>query len=334
MKPRFSTALKTPPPTGIVFDDIFLRHFKQVEHPESPIRLLAIEAELKEQGLFDRCTLVSPREATQYELQLVHEEGYIDSVRTACLENENPIQFHGAVMSRSTFGTASAAVGASIELADSVSKGELTNGFVVVRPPGHHAERDRYVGFCYFCTPAIVAKWLVQQKGFKRVFLLDLDYHGGNGSQHALENDETVYFCSMHGDPRFAFPHDSGYAHERGSGKGVGFTKNIPLPKDCSEAEFLAKFREEVVPEIDRFKPEFILVSLGFDILDDDPIGRFQLTPKTISLLTDELCSLARTHCDGRLVSMLEGGYNPTAMAVAAAEHLKSLISNATKEEL
>lgn len=317
--------------TGIVFDDIFLRHYKQVEHPEGPIRLLAMEAEFKRQGLFAQCIRVPVRDATLSELQLGHDQDYIEAIRSACQNQKDPVQFHGAWMCPSTFDVASAAVGATLELADRVLQGEIRNGFAAVRPPGHHAEKDRYVGFCYFCTSAIVAKWLVRHRGLKRIFLLDLDYHGGNGPQHILETDETVFFCSMHGDPRFAFPHDSGYAQERGSGPGLGFTKNVPMPMECSEAEFLTKFREVVVPEVNRFKPDFIIVSFGFDVLKDDPIGRFHLTHKTISILTDELCELARTHCDGRLVSLLEGGYNPVAMAVAAAEHLKSLISNASK---
>ncbi len=316
------------PQTGLVVDDIFLKHFKQPEHPESPVRLLAIESELRRRGLIDRVKLVPVRLGTPEELTLAHDLEYVERVRDACASQSYPIHFDGAWMCPSTYEVAASAVGTSIDLATAVATGELANGFSLVRPPGHHAERDRYSGFCYFCTPAIVALNLVENIGIKRVFLLDLDYHGGNGTQHALSSDPRVYYCSIHGDPKFAFPHDSGYKSERGEGAGFGFTKNVPLPADTDDAMYLAAFDEEVMPVFKAYDPEIVLLSMGFDLLKEDPIGRFNVSSEALLRVTEKVCQIAREHCGGRVVSILEGGYNPGVMALAVADHVDLLLKS------
>jgi acetoin utilization deacetylase AcuC-like enzyme len=200
----------------------------------------------------------------------------------------------------------------------------LKRVFVAARPPGHHAEPDRAMGFCLFSNIAIASRYLQKQHGIRRVAIVDFDVHHGNGTQACLEADPTVLFISVHQDPRTCYP-GSGYAHETGEGAGEGFTINLPLQPGSDDDDYLRTFDEHVTPALDRFKPEVLLISAGFDAHSEDPLAQMNLSEDGFEQMTRRLAAVADRHCGGRIVSVLEGGYNLRAMGRSVVKHLMAL---------
>jgi acetoin utilization deacetylase AcuC-like enzyme len=221
-------------------------------------------------------------------------------------------------MSIGTLEAAYRAAGGVVKAVDLVMAGEAGNAFAAVRPPGHHAERETAMGFCFFGSVAVAAKHALEFHGLKRVAILDFDVHHGNGTQDLVEEDARILFCSSHQMPLFP---GTGAAHET----GVGNIVNVPLPDGCGSAKFRAAWEREVFPRVDAFKPELLLISAGFDAHADDPLAGMMLHEDDFTWITGKLCDLADKHCSGRVVSALEGGYDLEALGRSARAHVDTL---------
>ena len=317
--------LSVPLPTGIVLDDVFLRHHVPAGYPECPQRLAALKARLAQGGLVDRCVLIQPRQAPLEIVALVHSMEYIGRVRDACDSGDGCVDTMECPVCLDSFEVALYAAGSVLDAVARVMEGSLRNAFCAVRPPGHHAEHARAMGFCLFNTVAIAAAHLVNNLGLTRVMILDWDVHHGNGTQHTFEDDGRVFFCSVHGHPDSLYP-GSGYEYERGNGNGLNATLNMPMPPGCGEAEYRQVILEQFLPAAEQFAPEFVLISAGFDAYYGDPIGNQRLQAKSFKWLTEQLLKLADKTSHGRLVSVLEGGYNLDGLAECAEAHLETLV--------
>jgi acetoin utilization deacetylase AcuC-like enzyme len=216
------------------------------------------------------------------------------------------------------------AAGGVVNAADAVARGEAGRAFCAVRPPGHHAERSNAMGFCFFNNVAIAAEYLRHQHGIERIAILDWDVHHGNGTQHYFEADPNVFFCSIHQHPDTLYP-GTGYAEERGTGAGMGATLNVPMAPGSGDEEYRRAFETTILPALDRFRPEFLLISAGFDAHRADPLGHIKLSTEMFGWMTLHAMELARRHCGGRIVSVLEGGYDLTALADSVQAHLEVL---------
>ena len=214
-------------------------------------------------------------------------------------------------------------MGSIITAIDGVQQKEFKNAFCAVRPPGHHAEKDKAMGFCIYNNVAVGANYLIEKYKYNKVAIIDFDVHHGNGTQDIFYKDQSVFFFSTHQSPWYP---GTGAVNERGDGKGEGMTMNRPLPSGSGFKEIGPCFREEFTETMKKFKPDLILVSAGFDSRVGDPLGHFTLTDAQFIELTKILLDIAHEHCEGRLISMLEGGYNVDGLASAVKGHLAQLI--------
>jgi acetoin utilization deacetylase AcuC-like enzyme len=251
----------------------------------------------------------------------VHPASYVAAIETAC--RRAPARLDpDTVVSSGSWEAALLAAGAAIDACDAVAGGRLANAFVCARPPGHHAETGRAIGFCLFNNVAVAARHLQAERGLGRIFIVDWDVHHGNGTQQIFESDDSVFYFSTHQDP---FYPGTGGGQERGHGRGEGFTLNVPLPAGTGDAEYLRIFREILRPAIESFAPEMILVSAGFDAHRDDPLASMAVTEEGFAGMTRIVREAAAEHCGGRVVSVLEGGYDLGALARAVEAHLIEL---------
>ncbi|HTW90030.1 MAG TPA: histone deacetylase [Candidatus Binataceae bacterium] len=296
--------------TAVVTDRRYLNHHPGHAHPERPERVEAM-IEMAEGLTREGLKFLSPREATLEELELCHDRDYIASVaRTAGLEHYafDP----DTQTSPQSYRTALLAAGGVLTAAEAVLEGVVDNGFAIVRPPGHHALAARAMGFCLFNNVAITAAWLLQRRGLKRVAIIDWDVHHGNGTQDIFYYSSDVLYVSTH-----QFPHypGSGSIDEIGEGSGEGLTLNIPMPATFGDPEYLRAFDELIIPVCREFKPEFVLVSAGFDCHFRDPLASMRVTENGFQAITRRINRLAAESCEGRVVAVLEGGYDLKALA-------------------
>ena len=313
--------------TGLVLDDCFARHATGPAHPERPERIPAVQRALAAAQLVEQCAIIEPAPVDMSVVLANHSQTYVDRLQEHCRSGKSRIDSADSAICPDSFDTARLACGAVIRAVDAVAAGDLKNAFCVVRPPGHHAERNCSMGFCLFNNIAIAARHVVQVHGIERVLIVDWDVHHGNGTQHSFEDDGRVLFCSLHGHPDTLYP-GTGYAHERGVGPGEGSTLNLPMPPGAGDAEYRAAFEEQVVPAARSFQPQFVLISAGFDAHRADPLAAIELETSSFEWMTTEVLEVADECCRGKLVSMLEGGYNLDALGNSAAVHLQSLISS------
>jgi len=312
-------------PTGLLYDDLYLRHLAgDTGHPERPERLTAVLGGLEKAGILSTLVRIPARPATDDELALAHDRAYIDLVKRelANVQGVRELSTGDTDVTRESLAAARAAVGGVLNAADAVASGRMKNAFCAVRPPGHHATRTRGMGFCIFNNVAIAARYLQKVHGIRRVLIVDFDYHHGNGTQDIFYDDDSVFYFSTH--HYGAYP-GTGGAAETGTGKGVGTTLNVPLPPGASDAQILAAFEQQLVPAARRFKPDFILVSAGFDGMRRDLLGQFDITPAGYTAITRVIVRLADELCQGRVVSVLEGGYRLDGLAESVAAHVKVL---------
>jgi acetoin utilization deacetylase AcuC-like enzyme len=216
------------------------------------------------------------------------------------------------------------ALGAVLRGCDAVMKEEVKRVFAAVRPPGHHAEPDAAMGFCLFGNVAIAARYIQQEYQVQRVAIVDFDVHHGNGTQACFEDDATVFFASLHQHPRTCYP-GSGYAWETGTGQGRGYTLNIPLNPGADDAQYMEAVQSRLIPELDKFKPEVLLISAGFDAHAEDPLAEMELSEEGFEEMTRALSDVADRHCRGRVISALEGGYNLRALGRSVVRHMIGL---------
>jgi acetoin utilization deacetylase AcuC-like enzyme len=310
---------------GVVFDHRFADHAMGPGHVESPERVRVLNRMLEEEapGRFVR---IEPRPATDAELSWVHERGYIDFLRATAGRDEVFLDADTSTGPR-TFETALLAAGGFLQAIDAVMEGRVESAFALVRPPGHHAEASRAMGFCFFNNVAVGAEHLVRRHGLRRILIVDWDLHHGNGTQHAFYSRRDVLYFSTHQVPLFP---GTGAVRETGDGPGIGYNLNVPLTAGKGDADFLRVFRKILGPVSAQFRPEFILVSAGFDIGAGDPLGGMAVSREGFGLLTDALSGMAAESSAGRVAFVLEGGYDLPALRNGVREVLDRLSRPAT----
>ncbi|MEE9253089.1 MAG: histone deacetylase [Thermodesulfobacteriota bacterium] len=291
---------------GIVLDKLYVDHNNGPGHPECPERLLVMIDALKENDLLDKLVRIEPRDATEKEITLVHQpihyrrmeatkgkpRVFLDSDTSTC-----PISFDAALR----------AAGGMVTAVDAVMAGDIDIGFPLVRPPGHHAETDRAMGFCLFNNVAVGAAHAVKNHDLDRILIVDWDLHHGNGTEHMFNNRRDILYFSTHQHPYYP---GTGAFTDVGFDRGAGYTINVPLTPIMGDAEYMKIFNEILTPVIEQYEPEMILVSVGFDTYENDPLGGMNVTPSGFAQQTRFLKEKAQQYCDGRIVYVLEGGYD------------------------
>ena len=312
--------------TGIVRDKRYIDHRTGDYHPESHRRLEVIYDMLNDPDMIDRYTDVPVREATEEELLYIHSKDYILLVAATA---GKPSSFLDADTQTSpgSYQAALLAAGGLCNAIKMVNAGELNNAFALVRPPGHHAERNRGMGFCLFNNVAIGAIYAQKELGLKRILIADWDLHHGNSTQHSFEDDPSILYFSTHQYPYYP---GSGSFQEVGRGAGEGYTVNVPLSTGYGDAEYIAIYQQILQPIAKEFKPDMVLASVGGDIHKDDPLGGMSVTPDGFAGLTRTLMEIARSSCDGKLVLTLEGGYNLQGLRDSVKAVLKELRGEST----
>jgi acetoin utilization deacetylase AcuC-like enzyme len=294
--------------TGVVKDARYLEHVMDPGHPESPERLKAIYQMLEEEEMRGRpLGKVKPRPATREELEMVHSPAYIDLIASTAGKPYFRLDGDTSTCAKS-YEAALLAAGGLLELTKVVMQGKFNNGFALVRPPGHHAERDKAMGFCLFNNVAIGAHYALKNFSLQRILIVDWDVHHGNGTQHSFYEDPRVLYFSTH---RYGFFYPgTGAATEVGKGKGEGFTVNVPLSTGMSDTEYGNIFEKFLKPIALEYQPQLILVSAGFDIHYNDPLGGMEVSEKGFARMVQILMEIAENTAQGKLVLTLEGGYD------------------------
>ncbi|GKS59077.1 histone deacetylase [Nitrospira sp.] len=309
--------------TGFVYDPRYLEHDMGHGHPESPERLRAIVARLESGGLMARLARIDPVPAEDQWITQVHGASYVQT-----LKQHRPVSGHvqldpDTAMSPGSLPAAYLAAGGALAACDAIMGGEVEHAFCAVRPPGHHAERSRAMGFCLFNNVAIAARYLQKKHGLTRVLIVDWDVHHGNGTQHSFDEDASVLFFSTHQYPHYP---GTGRATETGKGAGAGYTINVPLSGGEGDEEYIDVFERVLVPAADRFEPEAVIISAGFDAHRDDPLASMGLTEAGYTALTRIVANIATRYGHRRIVSCLEGGYNLSALAASVEAHIGALL--------
>jgi acetoin utilization deacetylase AcuC-like enzyme len=313
--------------TSLVSHPIYLEHETGAFHFENPGRLRAILDGLEDSGLFSSLQSIIPQEAAMHWIEKVHQKDYIETVRKDVMSGAHFLSTKSgntAICPRS-FDVALWAVGGALKACDSVMSGEAKNVFCALRPPGHHAAPNRGMGFCLFNNVAIAARYLQEKHNLKKILIVDWDVHHGNGTQDIFYEDGSVFFFSTHQWPWYPW---SGSADERGKGQGEGTTLNVPLPAGSGDTEIIEAFEKKLWPQVDQFKPNFVLISAGFDSRNTDPLGRFRVTDAGFKKLTRIMKQMADDHAEGCLVSVLEGGYSLEGLARAVPAHIEELMDS------
>jgi len=308
---------------GLVYDPLYLEHDTD-DHPEKAERLQAILALLEESGLRSALTPIAADDATPADLELVHRPEMIRWVRERIEAGERALDMDTAVSSRS-YEAALRAAGGCLRATDAVLAGEIDSAFCLVRPPGHHATPGHAMGFCLFNNVAIAARHAIARRGLERVAIADFDVHHGNGSQDAFYKDPTVLYCSTHESPLYP---GTGSWREVGTGPGLGFTVNVPLPMDSGDQQYRRAFQTVLLPALRRFRPQLILVSAGFDGHFADPLAWMSLSCAGYYELALMLRQAAEELCGGRIVFSLEGGYDLKALAWSVRACFDVLLGN------
>jgi acetoin utilization deacetylase AcuC-like enzyme len=306
--------------SGVVIDSRYQNHLTGAGHPERPSRIAALL------GLVEDCVRaglqrIDPRAATVEELALVHSEAHIARVAGTASRPASAFDADTPASSDS-HETALLAAGGLLALLEAIIEGEVDNGFAMVRPPGHHAEADRAMGFCLFNNVAVGARHLCERHGLQRVLVMDWDVHHGNGTQHSFAADPGVLYLSTHQYPWYP---GTGAVHEAGTAEGEGFTVNLPLPAGCGDEEYFELFETVIDPICRQFSPQFVLVSAGFDGHLQDPMASMSLSTESFGLMARSLLRLAADSCDGRWAAVLEGGYDLEALGASVLRVLDEM---------
>lgn len=292
--------------TGFVTDEKYLLYTMGAWHPESPERLKTIYACLKHNHLWSKLHHIKPAVDPGSSIESIHPREHIDMVRMVKTQNR----------------FAELAVSGVLSGVDAVCSGRVRNVFCAIRPPGHHASDKGFAGFCFYNNVAIAARYAQMKYKLKKVLIVDWDFHHGNGTEWAFYNDPTVLFFSTHAV--YAYPR-TGQASKTGEGEGEGFNINVPLPHGATDQEIIGAFKEKLLPAAEKFKPELILISAGFDSRKNDVLGDFMVTDDGFRELTKIVMGIAEKYSQARVVSVLEGGYNTEGLAMAVEVHIKTL---------
>jgi acetoin utilization deacetylase AcuC-like enzyme len=307
---------------GFVYDDEYLKHDTGPEHPERPERLRAIVRHLNQNGMLKNLRQLHPVSASLDWIQKAHAPSYIQMIERRCLAGETVLDSGDTHVCRESYGIALLAAGGVLRAVDEVIEGDAKRVFCAVRPPGHHAETHSVMGFCLFNNVAIGVRYAQQKYGIGRIAILDWDVHHGNGTQEIFWSDPSVLYISTHQYPLWP---GTGASNEVGEGAGEGYTLNCPMRPGSGEHEFLEAFHDRIMPALHKFRPELLMISAGFDAHRDDPLANIDLTEQSFAAMTQFSAEIASKYCDGKIVSVLEGGYNLNALARSVEAHLKVL---------
>jgi len=307
--------------TGIVYHPDYLLHDPGMSHPEGPARLEAIMSQLKRQGLLDVLINIAPEPAKKRWLHEVHTEEYLQRLEQTANQARSYLD-QDTVLSKESFRVAKLAAGGVLKAVDAIMAGRIENAFVALRPPGHHAFANRGSGFCLINNVAVAVRYVQEEYELKRVLIVDWDVHHGNGTQDIFYADPSVFYFSTHQWPYYP---GTGASTETGSGAGVGATLNVPLPVGSGDVEVIQAYKDKLVPAAEAFRPQFVFISAGFDAHRDDPLAGLKLTEAGYRELTQIVNDIAQRFANGRLVSVLEGGYNLDALARSVEAHVREL---------
>jgi len=307
--------------TGIVYDPIFLKH-DLVGHPESSKRLKSIITLLSEINLIEKVQTIESRSANADEISKCHSMDYINYVKEFCEKGGGYLD-PDTYANKNSFSAAATAVGSSIDLTLAIIKSELKNGFALVRPPGHHALSNKSMGFCLFGNIAIAAKVALTQNEIEKVAIVDFDVHHGNGTQDLVGDDPNILFISTH---QYPFYPGTGSIHETGKSDAEGTIINIPLQVGAGDDGFKLFYEKIVIPSIERFNPDLILVSAGYDAHWEDPLANLNLSLAGYNWISKKLIETAKKICNDKIVFFLEGGYNLKVLSYGVANSISRLL--------
>ena len=308
--------------TGFLYDSRFLDHQPGRGHPERRERLVSTMAWLEDRDWFGDLVQVEAAMADRKWIETVHDTRYVARAEETCRAGAPFLDVADVGVSRESSEVARLAAGGALALADRIATGDLSNGFALSRPPGHHAERGMALGFCLFNNVAIAARYLQRAHGVDKVLILDFDVHHGNGTQHTFEEDPSVMYASIHQYPYYP---GTGAASETGVGRGSGATVNCPMPAGAGDEEYRQAFTSRILPAADAFAPEFVILSAGFDAHAADPLAQIRISTQCFGWMTRRIVEIADKHAGGRVLSMLEGGYNVEVLPMCVAAHLEVL---------
>jgi acetoin utilization deacetylase AcuC-like enzyme len=304
-------------------DFVCKKHNPGQGHPEQPARYAAVYNALEKAGLLAKATLIGPRPVTAEDLRLVHAPYYLELAEREIRGGYDHLSTGDTNICPESWDAAKAAAGCALAATEAVVKGEHNTAFCLVRPPGHHAGAKTGMGFCVLNNVALAARHARVRLGIEKVLIVDWDVHHGNGTQDIFYQDGSVFFFSTHQSPWYP---GTGSASETGSGPGKGTTLNCPLPAGSGRTEVFDCFEKKLAPAMEEFKPELIFISAGFDSREGDPLGQFRLQDRDFADLTRLMRSMAERTAGGRVISLLEGGYNLDGLGKAAAAHVAELL--------
>jgi acetoin utilization deacetylase AcuC-like enzyme len=312
--------------TGFLYDKRYQLHTTGDYHPEVPDRLLSVYSGIEAAGLLSQLVLIPANMPDMRWIETVHDQHYIQRFEAACSAGKTVFDSPDNQMCPFSYETALLAVGGILDTVKQVVDGQLKNAFCAVRPPGHHAEVNRAMGFCYFNNIAIAARYVQLEWKIARVGIVDFDVHHGNGTQHIFEDDPSVFYYSIHQHPSFAYP-GTGREFEYGKNLGHGYTKNSPVLPGQGDQEYKQLIQNDLLPAFAEFKPEVILASAGFDAHIDDDMSDMKLSTEGFSWIAQQLVDLADQYANGRLVSILEGGYSLKRLPELSRNHVEILMN-------
>jgi len=309
---------------GLLYDPVFLDHHTGPGHPECPDRVAFAYQAIEKAGLVDKSVFLKPQTCQTEALERVHSKSYLSQAEKDIKQGASQLSAGDTSISKDSWEVAQQATGGIVGALDQIMSGSIDRAFCLTRPPGHHATPTRGMGFCILNHAAVAARHAQSVHGVGKVLIVDWDVHHGNGTQDIFYEDESVYFFSTHQAPWYP---GTGSREETGSGNGLGVTRNHPLPSGSGNAEIVENaFADDLVHRMNRYRPELVIISAGFDSKLGDPLGQFQLTDDDFSELTHVIRSIAKEYAESRVLSILEGGYNLDDLSQACVAHLGALI--------
>lgn len=309
--------------TGFVYHDDYLAHLTGLGHPERPERLKSIISFLEDSSLIKKLIRIEPVKAELEWIEEIHGRQYIDHVRKSCEKDEIFLDSMDTRICKNSYEVALLAAGGCLKASDAVMEGIVSNVFCAIRPPGHHAEKDQAMGFCIFNNVAILARYLQKKHDIKKILIIDWDVHHGNGTQNAFYDDDSVFYFSIH-----QFPHypGTGRESEKGNSSGTGYTLNVPVSAGSGDKDYIKIFKEILKPAALLFEPDFILISAGFDAHLSDPLSGIYMSEKGFGGITRIVKEIAVGCSRGRIISVLEGGYELSALGKSVNAHISALM--------
>ena len=309
--------------TGFVYHETYLLHNAENRHPESPERLRSVHNYLADIGLLKELAEIEPEPADTDWLAQIHTTDHISHVKAACASGITSLDADTGISSESYLAALYAAGGVMAAI-DGVMVKRIRNAFCAVRPPGHHAESDRAMGFCLFNNVAVGARYAQKHHSLEKILIIDWDVNHGNGTQNSFYDDPTVFYFSVHQYPYYP---GTGHHAETGTGGGKGCTLNVPLGPGADDDIYIDIMNNKLVPALSSFKPDLVLISAGFDAHQNDPLAGMNMTADGFGQLTRIVCDIADQYCKGRLVSVLEGGYHLDSLNRSVTSHLKTMMA-------